>query len=169
MIFTMLWNTHYRPITNADNILKIASYTCNYSKQYDLDPVLILSIQRHESNYKPWARSKSKDCGLMQLHDSDGDCKQKCNLRTIHCNIRKGAKFLHYTKKNCLKKHKHKYWIRHYNWGSKKHYWKILWLTRAFKEAFLYNSPKIYKAIRTRSYSKKKYPECIIKHNLCIH
>ena len=167
MIFTMMWNTHYRPITNADKILEIASYTCGYSKKYNLDPVLILALQKHESNYKPRVRSKSKDCGLMQLHDHDGDCKQGCNLRTIHCNIKKGTEFLLRIKRKCLNKHRHKYWIRHYNWRSKYHYWRILWITRALKEAFLHNSSKIYKKIKTRAYPKK-FPECIVRHDLCI-
>ena len=163
----MLYNTHPKPLSYTSKIYNIARHTCYYSEKYSLDPVLVLSLQKHESNYRPKVVSRTNDCGLMQINDPDGDCIQECNLKKIHCNIKRGTRYLYRVKRNCLTRHDHSYWIRHYNWNSKNHYWKILWLTKAFKEAYLNNSFKIYKTIKTRSYPRK-FPKCIMRNDFCI-
>lgn len=169
MMLVMIYNTHPNPQYHTQKILEIARYNCYYSKKYDLSPILVLSLQKYESNYKPRTKSKTNDCGLMQINDPDGDCKKKCDLKQIHCNIKVGTKYLSDIKQNCINNHdhNHRYWIRHYNWGNEKHYKKILWIKETFEKAFLQNSLKTYKMIKNQSYPSK-FSKYIIKDDSCI-
>lgn len=62
--------------TNINNILKIfykidyQEYVEKYSKEYNVDPLLIYSIIKAESNFKEGAISNKGACGLMQLMDN---------------------------------------------------------------------------------------------------
>ncbi len=62
-------------LTNYNKILKMIyktdykEYVEKYAKQYDIDPLLVYSIIKAESNFKEGALSKKGACGLMQLMD----------------------------------------------------------------------------------------------------
>jgi soluble lytic murein transglycosylase len=47
--------------------LKYTEYITKYSKEYDLDPYLVISIIRAESNFKITAKSNKDAHGLMQI------------------------------------------------------------------------------------------------------
>ena len=50
--------------------IKYSEYVEKYSKEYDIDPLLIYSIIKAESNFNEKAVSSSNAKGLMQLMDS---------------------------------------------------------------------------------------------------
>ena len=50
--------------------IKYSEYVEKYSKEYDIDPLLIYSIIKTESNFNEKAVSSSNAKGLMQLMDS---------------------------------------------------------------------------------------------------
>ncbi len=62
-------------IINTNNILKIfykteyKEYVEKYSAEYDVDPLLVYSIIKAESNFNEGALSNKGACGLMQLMD----------------------------------------------------------------------------------------------------
>ena len=62
-------------LLNYNKILKIMyktdykEYVEKYAKQYEVDPLLVYSIIKAESNFKEGALSKKGACGLMQLMD----------------------------------------------------------------------------------------------------
>ena len=62
-------------LLNGNKILKLIyktdykEYVEKYAKQYDVDPLLVYSIIKAESNFKEGALSKKGACGLMQLMD----------------------------------------------------------------------------------------------------
>ena len=49
---------------------KYSEYVEKYSKEYDVDPLLIFSIIKAESNFKEEAKSSSGAMGLMQLMEA---------------------------------------------------------------------------------------------------
>ncbi|MGL4774160.1 MAG: lytic transglycosylase domain-containing protein [Clostridium sp.] len=48
-------------------------YVDKYSSEYDLNPLLVLSIMKTESKFKPEARSNKNAVGLMQITESTGE------------------------------------------------------------------------------------------------
>jgi hypothetical protein len=145
---------------NPKYTYKIAKNICHYSEKRNLDPYLVLSTIRHESNFTINAKSHTKDLGLMQINSRI--YKPKCNLLNIRCNINEGTKILYVWKKACAN-HKHKsHWLRHYNWRNKKHHLRVLWLTEAYKK----NKHYLFKMIKERKYMKLKIKYNCIK-NLC--
>lgn len=60
---------------NKDNILKMiyridySEYVEKYSKEYNIDPLLVYSVIKAESNFNESAMSSKGACGLMQLMD----------------------------------------------------------------------------------------------------
>jgi len=52
--------------------IKYWDYAYEYSKQYDLDPYLVLSVMKVESNFKPDAVSPKNARGLMQITEKTG-------------------------------------------------------------------------------------------------
>ena len=52
---------------------KYKEYVDKYSKEYNVDPLLVLSVIRGESNFNPDAVSSRGAKGLMQIMDSTGE------------------------------------------------------------------------------------------------
>lgn len=57
--------------------IKYSEYVYKYSTQYDLDPFLVFSIIRVESNFNSQAQSKKGAKGLMQITDKTGEWAAK--------------------------------------------------------------------------------------------
>lgn len=150
MITIMILNTQ----ENRAPAMKIARSVCKYSKKYDVDPVLVVALIKHESDFSRRCYNSTGDYGLMQIHAEDRYGARwingtRCDLYETNCNVAKGAKFLAIWKKAC-KKHKHKsHWLRHYNWNSKKHHLTVLWLRKAYKQAYA-GKEELYKVIRSK-------------------
>lgn len=51
---------------------KFESYVKRYSQEYDIDPLLVLSVMKAESNFNHHAQSKKDAIGLMQITKSTG-------------------------------------------------------------------------------------------------
>jgi len=81
-----------------------------------VDPYLAAAIAWRESGFSATAKSKTSDCGIMQINlkFSEHSCKELMDLRT---NIRAGMKAIVYWKKRFGKRDK--LWICHYNSGNK--------------------------------------------------
>lgn len=154
MVLTMILNTqgHHTPT------MKIARTVCKYSAKYEVDPVLVVALMKHESDFRVRSYHRAGDYGLMQIHaehrfGAKWINRKRCNLYGIDCNIAKGVKFLAIWKKAC-KKHRHKsHWLRHYNWRSPKHHLKVLWLTEAYKQAFA-GKIHLYRTIKYDKYRR---------------
>ena len=87
-----------------NNLHKISKEICYYSKLRNLDPVMILSIIKHESDFISWKKSSTNDFGLMQVHSKSkfGSTYlkgRKCNLLKIRCNIKWGTYIMYIWKK----------------------------------------------------------------------
>ena len=52
---------------------KYKEYVDKYSVEYDVDPLLVLSVIKGESNFDPKAESNRGAKGLMQIMDSTGE------------------------------------------------------------------------------------------------
>lgn len=52
---------------------KYEEYVNKYSEIYDVDPLLVLSVMKGESNFDPNAQSNKSAKGLMQIMDSTGE------------------------------------------------------------------------------------------------
>jgi hypothetical protein len=113
------------PHLGRDEAIKYAETIYSLSEVREIDPFLVISIIRVESNFKHDARSRTRDYGPMQIHVS----------RTTHrdlrghewllfnpvLNIYLGTKHLQMFKKwhdrKCGPDH---LWWRHYKWGFRK-------------------------------------------------
>jgi hypothetical protein len=156
--------THYNPnpYWMKRRIKVIAKYTCYYSKRRKLNPYMVLGIMRHESFFRPRLISKTNDYGLMQLNKKY--FWGRCNLLKIRCNIKEGTRFLSAIRRAYRNAKFH--WLRKYNWYSYKHHLRVLWLTRAYKEAK--GNKKLYKLIRSGKYKRLKLNYKCINHGLCL-
>lgn len=164
-IVAAIMATHYNPnsYVNRRRIRVIAKYTCLYSKRRKVNPYLVIGTMRHESFFKPYLVSSTSDYGLMQLNKKYFG--HRCNLLKIRCNIREGVRYLAAIKKvyGNVKFH----WLRKYNWYSYKHHLRVLWLTRAYKEAE--KRKELYKVIRSGRYKKLRLNySCINSDGLCM-
>lgn len=162
-------NTHPAPRSNRYIVKSIATNICRYSKYRRLDPYIPLSTIRHESFFNPRLRSKTNDCGLMQINARWS--KAKCNLYNIRCNIKEGTRMLATWRTACRlhTTHKKTHWLRHYNWNNKKHHLKVLWLVEAYKWAAK-GHRYLYRAIKYRRvYSNINLNYHCIKEDLCGH
>lgn len=111
-----------------NNFEKISKYICYYSKKRNIDPLIVLSIIKNESDFKKNIISKTNDYGLMQVNKKFAT--GNCDLLSIKCNINEGTRLLLMWKK----KHPHS-WLRRYNWygyGGKYHI-KIYSMAKAYK------------------------------------
>jgi hypothetical protein len=160
IIAALIIATHPKPPGNVYKVKEIAKNICYYSEKRSLDPYNVLSIIRHESGFNIRSRSNTGDYGLMQINARIHNIK--CNLLKIKCNIREGTRILLRMKNLCLSNHIHSkytnthpkyiHWLRHYNWHSKSHHLRILWLIQAYKR----NSPSLNRMIRRRGYTRLK-------------
>jgi hypothetical protein len=92
--------------------------------------------------------------------------KYKCDLFNVRCNIKEGTWEMATWKRACStehKKHRHIHWLKHYNWNSKYHHLRILWVAEAYKR----NKPHLLNMIKRRKYSKLKLNYKCIQHDLC--
>lgn len=155
--------THYNPNRYNRRIIRvIATNVCYYSKKRRVDPFLIIGLIRHESFFKPRIISKTSDYGLMQLNKKYFG--GKCNLLKIGCNIKEGVRFVSVLKRVYGNSKFH--WLRKYNWYSRKHHLRVLWLSRAYKAA---NKRKdLYKVIRSGKYRNLRLNYKCINDGLCM-
>lgn len=79
-------------------------HVVNYSEKYDLDPLLVWSLMRAESTYRPAIRSSAGATGLMQIMPATGTQiarglgekgYKKSKLKDPQLNIRYGTYYLH--------------------------------------------------------------------------
>lgn len=155
-LFILISNTC--PTDKIKYSYKIAKNICEYSREYNINPYLMVAVAKHESNFNPKALGGGIDRGLFQLNSTnrfkttfDSWKKRKgCDLYDIKCNTKKAAKFLSYYKKKTRNKNYH--YIRHYNWNNKKHAKYVLWLKK------VYENPEKQKIllIKTGKYRKIK-------------
>lgn len=163
-IVVAIMSTHYNPNGNRRRIKVIAKNVCYYSKRKRVSPYLVISTIRHESFFKPNLISGTNDYGLMQLNKKYFGHKCK-SLLQIKCNIREGTKFLSALKR--VYKNAKFHWLRKYNWYSFNHHLRILWLTRAYKEAK--EREELYEVIRSGRYKRLKLNyQCIKDDTLCM-
>lgn len=78
-------------ITEDEKMKRIYSAVDKYSKEYNIDPKLILSIIKTESNFNPNAKSSAGAMGLMQLMDFNCETYGVKNPYDIEENIRGGV------------------------------------------------------------------------------
>lgn len=116
----------------------IAKAVAKYSTKRNLDPVLIVSVIKHESNFKRKSKSRTNDYGLMQIHCPRQDymwwCKRRERLFKIRRNIQVGTYIMHLKRNRC--KHKKGHWIKCYNPGSKSYARRVLKITNKIREKF---------------------------------
>jgi len=162
-IIYLINHVHYNPHSNKYMINKIAKNVCFYSQKRDLDPILVTAIIAHESGFRSKLKSNTQDVGLMQLHEKY--VIARCDLLKVRCNIKKGTRLLSRFKKAGDLNGNH--WLRRYNWLSRRHHLRVLWIRRAFKLAC--NGHKyLFEMIKQRRYQRirKLSYECIRK-DLC--
>lgn len=82
--------------------IKYSEYVEKYAKEYEVDPLLIYSIIKAESNFNPNVVSSSQAIGLMQLMDATAEelarkldltFMKKSSLYNPELNIRLGTKY----------------------------------------------------------------------------
>jgi soluble lytic murein transglycosylase len=82
--------------------ISYSEYVYKYSKEYDVDPLLVFAIIKAESNFNPNVVSSSNAIGLMQLMDSTAEelatklditFAEKSSLYNPELNIRLGTKY----------------------------------------------------------------------------
>lgn len=91
-----------------------------YSGMYNVNPMLVVAVIEHESNYNQYATGKvANERGYMQLNPKSFPEYKPDQLYNSEINIREGVKYLAKMKKEC----KHKLdndFITCYNLGIKK-------------------------------------------------
>ena len=105
------------------------------STSQEIDPFLIVSIIRVESNFKRTARSKTSDYGPMQIHVSRTTFSElrghEWMLYNPTLNVYLGTKHLRMFRKWHHRKCKPDHlWWRHYKWGFKRKFPNRKWADR---------------------------------------
>ena len=82
------------------------------------DPYLVAAVGWVETRWNPNARSKTKDCGILQVHLRY--TKYTCDeLKDLKTGIREGITKLRYWRKRFEKRERRKMqWVCHYNGGN---------------------------------------------------
>jgi hypothetical protein len=83
----------FSQLTSADKI-KFASSVTQLSKEFKIDPRLIMAVMRAESNYDPLARSSKGAQGLMQLIPETAERFAVKDITDPFDNIRGGMAYL---------------------------------------------------------------------------
>jgi hypothetical protein len=83
----------FSQLTSADKI-KFASSVTQLSKEFKLDPRLVMAVMRAESNYDPLARSSKGAQGLMQLIPETAERFSVKDIADPFDNIRGGMAYL---------------------------------------------------------------------------
>jgi len=123
------------PHLDKEEAAKYAKVIHTMSKSQEIDPFLIVSIIRAESNFSSDKRSKTNDMGLMQIHVSrttfpDLRGHEKL-LYNPTLNIYLGVKHLRMFRKWHLRKCKPDHlWWRHYKWGYRQKFPNRIWAAR---------------------------------------
>ena len=82
--------------------IEYSEYVYKYSKEYNVDPILVFAIIKAESNFNPDVVSSSKAIGLMQLMDTTAEeisrnlqinFKEGSTLYNPELNIKLGTKY----------------------------------------------------------------------------
>jgi soluble lytic murein transglycosylase-like protein len=96
--------------------MEAAPIIWNEAEKAGVDPYLAAAIAWRESGFSATAKSKTNDCGIMQINHrfSEHSCKELMNIKT---NIRAGMKAIVYWRGRFGKRDK--LWICHYNSGNK--------------------------------------------------
>ena len=160
-IMSMLYLIHSITPNNNENT-NIAQNICFYSEKRNLDYFNIAALIAHESSFSPRAVSRTSDFGLMQLNKKY--IQAKCNPLKVRCNIKIGTKRVAIIKKAGYLNGYH--WLRRYNWHSKKHYLRVLWIAEALRK-ILGGHTYLITFIRLRKYQKINIKYNCIKKNLC--
>ena len=94
IVFIILLGVLAKVFNLEDKILKkiypktYEEYVEKYAKEYNVDPLLVFSIIKAESNFKKDAKSTSKAKGLMQIMDSTAkEIAKKNNIELTDENI----------------------------------------------------------------------------------
>ncbi len=123
------------PHLDKETATKYANVIHTMSKTQEMDPFLIISIIRAESNFAHNRKSKTNDFGLMQLHVSRTTFRELRGYGTLlydpELNVYLGTKHLRMFRKwhhkKCGPDH---LWWRHYKWGFKKKFPNDKWAVR---------------------------------------
>ena len=67
--------------------IEYSEYVYKYSKEYNVDPILVFAIIKAESNFNPDVVSSSKAIGLMQLMDTTAEEIS----RNLQINFKEGS------------------------------------------------------------------------------
>jgi len=106
--FVSLIVLNVKPIGRHIYILKYEKYISKYSKEYDLDPYLVVALIKTESKFNKDVKSEKDAYGLMQITDSTaewaaGEMKIEYSSSNLlfdaEYNIRMGCWYLNDLKK----------------------------------------------------------------------
>ncbi|QQR81193.1 MAG: lytic transglycosylase domain-containing protein [Deltaproteobacteria bacterium] len=110
------------PLSTSLDSLEIAHEIVAISKQYEMDPILIISVIKVESQFRPYAHSSAGARGLMQImpcvikdYGKETAVTHVSELFYPQKNLRLGVHYLTYL----MEKYSH-HWdraIAAYNWG----------------------------------------------------
>ena len=114
------------PKLPQEKVQQYAELIAKESTKWEINPIIVVSIMWHESNFKNAGNNKTNDRGLMQVHWHKSSPwlrgLKPLDLMKPAVNIKAGVhelawwKDFHYTR--CAWKSNHPWWS-HYKWGVK--------------------------------------------------
>lgn len=73
--------------------VKYQEYVVEYSREYDVDPMLVMAVMKAESNFNPTVVSNKKANGLMQITGSTGQwIAEKLDIKDFNIEMLKDPK-----------------------------------------------------------------------------